>query len=1194
MALRDEDREAELRIAVEEGFIPPEGVEALREESRLRGVGPLELLKERGVISAETLVAKRNVLSGSTPTGSGKPGQAEPVFPVPGWDRYESVRFLGQGGMGLVFLAYDVRLRRNVALKFVKGDDADLIQRLLSEARAQARVEHERVCRVYDANAVEGRPYIAMQFIDGQPLGQIAETLTVEQKVLVLREAAEGVHAAHRAGLIHRDLKPSNILVERTDDGRLKPYVMDFGLAREWSERGLTATGSVLGTPHYMSPEQARGEVAQLDRRTDVYSLGATLYALLTREPPISGSNGLEVISKLLTEEPRPPRAIDPNIPRDLETIVLTCLEKDRSARYDSVRALIEDLDRFLAGEPVRPSSMGFWPRLIRKARKHRVVVSVAGVALLAVSLALGWAAYTGSQSSRLAQLASSFTQKVERIEALARYSGLSDLHDTRADRKAIREHMDELEREIRGEGALAVGPGNYALGRGYLALGEEHKAREHLEAAWKSGYQEARVAWALALVLGRLYQKQLLEADNLPPEQREARRQDIQRQYRAPALEYLRLSQGSDDVPSAEYVSALIAFYEDRFEEALSQVDAIGQRLPWFYEAPLLRGDILRTRAARRWNQGDREGARVDFEAGRSAYGEAASIGESVPEVYQALAELEYTALVMELYGRGDVRAPFEGGVKAVALALKASPESFEARLLEARLHRRLAEARIRSGAEVEEPLQKAIEAARTAQSLVPLDPISSLELGRCFQLWGLSRLVRGQEAGEQARLAVESLERIPPEHRNADFLVVLGLVLELRGSSHLGKTGGDPWPDWEQAIEAYLKAVRLDKRQLAAWSNLCRLYLARARKVPVQNPESDLTQAREASAEAAALNPQHIASYHCAGDVEVEMAQWHRALGRDTRSTLAQALALYQKGLDINRKVPQFHNGVGTVHLEQAREAWTRGEQPFQLIEQALAAFNEAIALAPGQGDGHHNVSEALLQRAVYQRALGQSPVSSLQEAMKEAREVIARNLLAAGKCNLGRAWLLLAASELDQGRDPDQNLNQAAAELRMALEHGPSLANAWQYQGETQALQARRRPDPDAAFAEAEQSFQKAIEQAAVQHYYKLAYGRFCQEWASWRAEHGKDPALQLQQGLKQADDVLRTRPHWPDALVLRAHLRVVQAEAFPAAAGRQQWLSQALKDLEQALGANPLLKREWESLYKKVRQAVPSAR
>src|SRR6185295_11536299 len=148
-----------------------------------------------------------------------------PEFPVKGWDRYQPERFLGQGGMGKVFLAKDPRLHRQVALKLVRSDAPEATRRLVAEARAQARVSHDRVCKVYEVGEVEGQVYIAMQYIEGAPLGSAACPLTVEETAMVVREAARGVHEAHRAGILHRDLKPSNVMVERAEDGALRPYV---------------------------------------------------------------------------------------------------------------------------------------------------------------------------------------------------------------------------------------------------------------------------------------------------------------------------------------------------------------------------------------------------------------------------------------------------------------------------------------------------------------------------------------------------------------------------------------------------------------------------------------------------------------------------------------------------------------------------------------------------------------------------------------------------------------------------------------------------------------------------------------------------------------------------------------------------------------------------------------------------------
>ncbi|WNG33981.1 protein kinase [Archangium violaceum] len=1205
-----EAHEAELRIAVDKGFVSEEEVESLLERARGHACTPLELLHEDGLISEQTLAAIRQAVRAESGTGdrsldegltlapnSTHDGNApgDVPFPVPGWDRYQGVRLLGQGGMGQVFLAYDPRLRRNVALKFVRGDDTELVRRLLSEARAQARVEHERVCQVYEVGEVQGRPFIAMQYIQGVLLDQLARELTLEQKVLLLRDAAEGVHAAHRAGLIHRDLKPSNILVERTEDGRLKPYVVDFGLAREWRARGATATGTALGTPHYMAPEQARGEVESLDRRADVYSLGATLYFLLMGTHAIPGSNGLEVLSNIAVVDPCPPRSLNPDFPADLEAIVLKCLEKDRSARYDSARALIEDLDRWLAGEPVqaRATGRGYW--LLKKAHKHRRLVAVAAAALLAVALSLGWAVYTRQQTSRREQLARRFTEKVERIEALARYSGLSRLHDTERDRKALQESMEALKREIGQAGALAAGPGHYALGRGALALGDDATARTHLEAAWQLGFREPRVAWSLALALGHLYQEQLLEAGRIrDPEERKARLDSVRRQYRAPVLDSLRQSQDSREAPP-EYVEALIAFYEERLQDALAILDKLGEPPPWFYEAALLRGDILRARASALWDTGDSEGARAAFAAGRQAYADAADTGRSVLAIALAQAELEYSELMMEIYGQGQVLPPFERGREAVARARQIAPGRPESWFLEARLYRRLAEYRVDQGSPAEEPLQQALVAARKAVDLSPQSSVFRMELARCLWQWGRARERQGRDPLEQLREALSHLQHFGANEQDAGFHFQRGLIFGT-WAQYEARVGTDPVPHLNEGIAAYEEASRGDERMLGAWFNLGILYLTRAEHShgAGKDPEEDLKQARTALSRAQALNPRHIDTYYFAAQVNELEAQRHRARGEDARPDWHQALEQYQRGIAINRAMPRFLDQAGFALLELARESWDRGEDPSPFLEQARASFGEAIAAAPERGISRHNLSEVLLQQARYEHARGESSEASLRAAMSTVHEALKRlEGFPQPWANLGAAHALQAAFELGQGRDPTQSLARAEEALRTAYKLNPQFAQASRYLGESQALRARwkarRGQGRDEDFEQAARHFQKALELAPTSHDYRLAYGHFCHEWASWRARTGLDMEVPVTQGLALAEALVAARPGWPDARILRASLLLLRAEVSQGVEPLA-WRRQAQEDLTQALAISPHFERSWKPRLLELRRSL----
>jgi serine/threonine-protein kinase len=1084
----EDDEDLVVRILVAEGILSADEVRELARAAAKDAHGLLERLRADGRVSEPTLASLRARMTGADPVDPARaptalarpkpraqieqgavedrPVVAEPSddgepdqFPVPNWDRYEPIRLLGQGGMGRVFLARDVRLGREVAIKFVRGEEPELARRIVGEARAQARVNHDRVCKVYEVGEVRGRVYIAMQYINGRSLAELGSELTLAEKVIVMREAALGMAEAHRVGLIHRDLKPSNIMVERTADGELRPYVMDFGVARDWAD-GATLTGTVVGTPHYMAPEQAQGESTQLDRRADVYSLGATLYSLLTNQPPIEGSNPVVVLMRVCTDEPVRPRAINPNVPADLDAIAMKCLEKERAARYDSARALADDLTRFLAGEPVEArASAGVGYRVRKWLRRRRRLVAGVATAAALVAIAVGFAVHERMQAARRAELARRFTERVEQIESMARYAALAPAHDLRPDRARLRVAIDALAAEIRDGGELAEGPGRYALGRGHLALGEDPQGAAELTAAWDRGYREPRVAYMLAVAQGRLYQQALREIERLPSALRDERRQAIQHSYRDPALAHLRDSQGAD-VPSLDYVAALLAYYEERYDDALRRLDAIGAGgLAWFYEAPLLRGEILRARALARRATASPEQIAADLAAGRRALAEAAAIGRSDPAVHVAQGELEQSALRLEIYGGGEIAVPFEAGIAAADRALAIDPDDLAALTLRVGLQRNVAEYRGNRGEDVTQLLTSAVADARRGVKLAPSEPATKLVLARAYRQWGEFRQGRSEDPDAQLRAALEVMDSIAGSDRTYEAHVLIGLIHKV-WADYQDQTGQDAEHHRTQAIDAYTQALRLKDRGADAWLNLAINYYGRAKQLRNHDAEADLARALEALERGRALDPGSFVPYFYEGEVHAQLAQRKKARGADPAPDRAHALEMYRKGLTINPRLPHLYNGICLVQVQAAQDALDHGGDPTELLEQARAAAAQAIAVAPDQGYGYDNLGDAFTHRAAFERAQGRDPRPTAREAIRaftQALERIPANptfLL-----NLGEIYSLVAAYEVDQARDPGDNLALARRNIERALARDATLVDGKRLLAEVAALEVRR---------------------------------------------------------------------------------------------------------------------------------------
>ena len=892
-----------------------------------------------------------------------------------------------------------------------------------------------------------------------------------------------------------------------------------------------------MGTPAYMAPEQAMGRIDMIDRWTDVYSLGATFYHVLGGQPPFVGGTGLEVLMLLMESDPRDLHRLAPAVPVDLAAIIMRCLEKEPRYRYESARALAEDLQRFLDGEPVEARPAGPLTRMLKAARRNRRAVSVAGVALAVVVALVSYGSWMWWQARQREALAQEFGLVVRDIEWTMKAAHLSPVHDITPERERVLAGMAWLEARLRDAGPHAEGPGHYALGRGELALRDLDAALEHLQQAWDAGYQTPEAAHALGLTLGGLYERELDALEALGTEhERERRRQEVAEKYRDPAVRYLRTVEEADE-HSDKLIEARIALYEERYDDALAAVREGTADVPWEYEAGLVQGQVLISQGLDHYRDGEYEPALARLDEAGAVLQATLVVAPSDPYVQSAECSRR-SWLLWVLDRHGDPLEPHLGQAVAVCeTGTQIDPGYAEPWATISSLHRVHALYALEHGEELEPIVQACVDAGERAAELDP-----------------------GQ----------------------VDGLVHAAAAWKILADARVQR-GGDPQEAWDQAIGFSERVLQATPRRPSAHNNIANVYIARAGYERRNGRDGNPDQERAAASLERAIEIQPDSpDYRLGlGVIHHMRARAMRDAGEDPRQAFEAAAAAYDQAIGLDPHLIQATTNLGMAHRDMARYEQSQGRDPLPWLERAEATFRQGIASDPDFANAHNSLGWTARNRGDYLMRVGQDPTDSFVSALEAFRAAQGINekspTYREGECLLYATWAMYHQHE---GRDPHDQVELAQEACTKALELNPRRAPAFAFAAEARRVEALYRfdqgHDPRPQLDAARQGLEKAIEikPDSAQNQYVLALVEL--GLARYQLQEGLDAVPAIRRGLELTSRVLEVDANDSTARCARAGLLLAQAEAGDGDPQALRTEAQAIRD--EVFAAHP--DQKWE--------------
>jgi tetratricopeptide (TPR) repeat protein len=1053
-----------------------------------------------------------------SPRGEGGTGRKGFLGP------YRIIEEIGRGGMGVVYKAFHLHLKRTVALKvLIAGEDAseEAITRFHREAEAVAKLgHHPNIVPVYDIGhvtreSIDGLTtmaplhYFAMHLVEGESLEERIDQgeMTPKMAASFTKRIARGLAHAHSHGVLHRDLKPANILVSREGE----PQITDFGLAKAVeSDSKLTHSGATIGTPQYMPPEQADGRLRDIDEKSDVYSLGATLYEMLTFTPPFEGDTVIRIIHKVLQEDPVPPRKKNSIVDRDLETICLKCLEKDPKRRDGSAEALASDIERYQKGEPIEARPAGLLYRAVKTAKRHRAVVATATVlsVLLLAAVIIGSvvtarmerekeeeskraedaedkaedafamrdeATRLRDRNAKVAKVMMAGQAKFFMIHRKLKASYYDSTRSSVKKREAFRRHEKDMEAffaayvSVEGEDGGSAGRAAALALKGWMVRlsGDEEHALSLFEQARES---DPDVGWAhlfeaMAWLSNYLADKQLPTAtmghrgvlfDPMPPET--ANMKELRSRCEK-ALE--RLSGAGRTIVWGPELSGGFAGAIAGLSEIFDRDTARAERslsalleLPEFF---WMEEEILRARSIMRY-------VLRKFDAGGE---DAAVFLERCPDngaMHSHSGDLlRGKGLTISVRGQ-DPRALFEEAVSAYDRSMKRNPRSARTLCNRGLVRNYLGIAQAQRGVDPRDTYAMAIADLNEAEKYDPRAPTIPANRGIVYKNLASARTQLGLDSREALSKSIadftEAQERLPGQ---SDYHNNLGVALKMLGAAY-SRQGKDPLDKYKKAVREFKTALKINPDYVMARTNLGGTYESMGCLITGRGGDSReyFQKAIAQFGESLEKYPDDAVALNDRGKTYKSLGLWEVVWRKDARPAFRKAIADFEEALKRN---PEFvsawnNRGVGYLKLGDAQEQ--RGGDSLKSYQKAQESFRAALERNPSYGAAHNNLGNAHQSVSRALTARGKDPRASYRkaiEAYEGALKIRPRYTLAL--FNLGNAWRRLGEVESGSGNDPSELFQRAVQRYGEALKINPSYRRAHIDRLEASEEEIRKQP-------------------------------------------------------------------------------------------------------------------------------------